>query len=90
MFTKHGLRKHSLYSVWCNMKTRCYNKNRKEYKNYGARGITVCEEWEKNFLKFYQWAVSNNWTKDLSIDRINNDKGYSPQILTVELLVKLE
>lgn len=69
--------KSKIYSVWLNMKNRCLNKNVPSYKNYGGRGIDICKEWmeSKNFI---QWAMSNGWSDELQIDRINNNKGYSP------------
>lgn len=75
---KHGLRHSRLYKTWCNMKTRCYNRKSTDFYNYGGRGITVCDEWKTDFLAFYNWAMSNGYRDDLSIDRIDNDKGYSP------------
>lgn len=66
-----------LYRIWTNMKTRCYNKNSPGYKNYGGRGITICEDWF-DFKQFYKWAMSNGYSDNLSIDRIDNNKGYSP------------
>jgi len=71
----HGLKHHSLYPVWKNMKNRCSDKN---HKNYGGRGISVCSEWRKDFKEFYEFAMSNGWKQGLEIDRIDNDKGYSP------------
>lgn len=73
---KHGLSKHPLHNLWRNIIARC---NR--HKDYKGRGIDVCDEW-KEFLPFYKWAIANGWHEhnghDLSIDRIDNDKGYSP------------
>ena len=60
------------------MKYRCNNPHCSQYKNYGARGIKVCEEWETSFAAFYQWAINHGYKKGLSIDRIDNNKGYSP------------
>lgn len=77
---KHGLKKHPLYSIWCDMKKRCYNKNQKSYKNYGMRGIKVCNKWLYNFEEFFWWAISAGWgCPGLQIDRINNNKNYSPE-----------
>ncbi len=76
---KHHLSYHPLYGVWHSMNQRCKNPNFSEYKNYGGRGISVCKEWETNFLSFYNWAISHGYRKGLSIDRIDNDKGYYPQ-----------
>lgn len=76
---KHGLyREHKdLFNLWQTMKTRCENPTRDNYERYGARGISVCEEWQeaKNFV---EWALSNGYKKGLQLDRIDNNKGYSP------------
>ena len=61
------------------MKERCNNPKNKRFKNYGARGIKVCDEWEHSFTKFENWAMANGYKAGLSIDRIDNDKGYSPE-----------
>lgn len=74
---KHGKRKERIYRIWQGMKTRCYNKNHKYFQNYGGNGITVCDEW-KDFEPFYEWAISHGYSDDLSIDRIDNCKGYFP------------
>ena len=76
--TKHGLTKHPLHSIWVDMKKRCYNTNRRSYKNYGGRGIIVCDEWISDFKAFYNWATANGWQKGLHIDRIENDGDYEP------------
>ncbi len=76
--TKHGGGSSKLYKVWAGMKTRCYNSKFKYYKNYGGRGITVCKEWIGNFGAFQDWALSHGYAEGLTIDRIDNDKGYSP------------
>ena len=60
------------------MKHRCYNRNNAEFHRYGGRGITVCDEWKNNFRAFYDWSMANGYNDNLSIDRIDNDKGYSP------------
>lgn len=67
-----------LYSIWTNMKTRCYNNNFPEYKTYGGRGITVCELWKNSFYEFLQWSLSNGYKKDLTIDRIDVNGNYEP------------
>lgn len=78
--TTHGLSKHPLYGQWQNIKNRCYNSNiGNNWKFYGEKGVTVCEEWRNDFLSFYQWAILNNWKKNLSVDRIDNNLGYSPE-----------
>ena len=77
-FTKHGLRHHPLYTTWVNMRRRCNNINDCAYKNYGGRGIKVCEEWNTDFKCFYDWAMSNGYQDNLTIDRIDNDGNYEP------------
>ena len=76
--TTHGESRSRLYHIWFGMKTRCYNPNTKDFKNYGGRGITVCPEWLYDFPAFQKWAIANGYRDDLTIDRIDNDKGYSP------------
>lgn len=75
---RHGLTKTRLYHTWCDMKDRCYNANKPKYKNYGFRGITVCDEWLHDFKAFYDWSIANGYNDILTIDRIDVDKGYSP------------
>ena len=70
--------KQRIRRIWNNMKHRCYNQNDSCYHIYGARGITVCDEWLKSYRPFYDWAMANGYSDDLSIDRIDNNKGYSP------------
>ena len=74
----HGLSQDPLHNVWCLMRRRCYDIRRPEYKYYGGRGIKVCEQWDNNFLPFYQWALSNGYKSNLTIDRIDNDGNYEP------------
>lgn len=68
-----------LYGVWGSMKARCYNKSVKYYCRYGGRGISVCDEWLNDFESFHDWSVASGYKDGLSIDRINNDAGYSPE-----------
>lgn len=79
--TKHGLfnTEKRIYGCWQDMKNRCYNKNRKKYKIYGARGITVCDEWKNNFKCFYDWAKSNGYSDNLTLDRIDVNGNYCPE-----------
>lgn len=75
--------KRKLYVKWHDMINRCYNPKRKNYKYYGARGITVCKEWKNNFYNFYNWALQNGYDykksrSEQSLDRINNDGNYEP------------
>lgn len=73
----HGHTHTRLYRIWSLMKDRCNNINTHAYVNYGGRGITVCDEW-LSFEPFYEWAMNNGYTQDLSIDRINNNGNYEP------------
>lgn len=75
---KHGKNNTRLHVIWDAMKKRCYLKSHIHYSNYGGRGITVCEEWRNDFLNFYNWAIANGYKEDLTIDRIDSDKNYSP------------
>lgn len=75
----NGKTNHSLYSRWRKMLDRCYNPNSKNYKRYGLRGIKVCEQWKNSYAEFYQWAIKNNYSRNLDIDRINNNGNYEPQ-----------
>jgi hypothetical protein len=76
----HGLSKkyRKLYNVWCGIKRRCYNKNQKSFKDYGARGIKMCDVWKNDFSKFCEWALKNGYKEGLEIDRIDNDGNYEP------------
>lgn len=79
-YTDEEKKKH-LAMVLCGMRKRCYSPTSNCYKNYGGRGITVCDEWmgkdgQKNF---YEWAIANGYRKGLTIDRINNDGNYTPE-----------
>lgn len=71
----HGLSKHPLYKVYSDMKARCYNTKREAYKNYGGRGITICDYWLEDFMNFYNDMIEG-YSKKLQIDRKDNDKGY--------------
>lgn len=75
---KHDGTHTRLYRIWCNMKNRCYNRNVRSFKDYGARGINVCEEWKNDFRAFYDWAIKSGYNETLTIDRIDNDRNYEP------------
>ena len=74
----HGLSKTKLHGIWNMMKQRCNNPNQAKYKNYGGRGIKVCDEWQNSFESFYSWAMSNGYSEKLSIDRIDVNGNYEP------------
>jgi len=67
-----------LYNIWSGMRKRCYNKLCREYVYYGGRGITICDQWKDSFDNFCIWSLSNGYTSELTIDRIDNDGNYSP------------
>lgn len=75
----HGLSRHPIYYIWKDMRSRCHNPNNKSYLRYGGRGITVYEEWRDGPESFFEWSIKNNYRKGLTLDRIDNDKGYSPE-----------
>lgn len=82
-FSKHGKSGTRLNAIWKAMNQRCSNPLDKNYDRYGGRGIFVCEEWRDSFQAFYEWAMANGYdenapTGQCTIDRIDNDKGYSP------------
>jgi hypothetical protein len=66
------------YKVWCAMKRRCRDPGHWNYKYYGGRGITICDEWINNPWSFIEWMRSQGWVRGLKVDRIDNDAGYSP------------
>ena len=74
----HGLTNTRPYQIWYNMKERCDNENCPAYKSYGNRGIKVCQEWSNSFESFLSWAMLNGYQSNLTLDRIDNDKGYEP------------
>lgn len=74
----HGLRYTRLYNIWSNMKSRCNNPKHTYYKNYGGRGITICQEWQNDFQSFYNWAMANGYREKLTIDRIDTNGNYEP------------
>lgn len=71
----HGYSRHHLYGVWRNMKRRCYEENNKRYKDYGGKGITVCNEWKNSSKAFIDWALPL-WKEGLEIDRKKNNGNY--------------
>lgn len=75
--TEHGESKTRLYKIWSRMIWRCERPSYKFYKDYGGRGITVCPDWH-SFKRFKEWANDNGYSDGLSLDRIDNNRGYSP------------
>lgn len=74
----HGMSSHLLYSTFFNIIKRTSDTKLEDYKNYGGRGITICDEWRNDFMSFYDWAMDNGYKKGLTIDRIDNDGNYEP------------
>jgi hypothetical protein len=70
---------YTLYSKWQGMKERCFNEKNKRYKNYGGRGIIICDEWLNSYEAFERWALSNNFKKGLTIERIDFNGNYCPE-----------
>jgi hypothetical protein len=78
---KHGLSHTRLHRIWHSMYCRCYYSSTNQYKNYGGKGIKVCEEWKHidGFINFYNWAINNGYSEKLTLDRIDNEKDYCPE-----------
>ena len=74
----HGKSNTRLYRIWRGMIDRCENEKTPSYKDYGSRGIKVCDEWAKSFSSFYEWAINSGYDESLTIERIDVNKGYSP------------
>ena len=85
-FYKHGKSKDKIYRIYNHIKDRCYHKNDKSFKNYGGRGIKMCDEWNNDFMSFYNWAIENGYNEHLkkyrnmntTIDRIDTNGNYEP------------
>ena len=75
---KHLESNSNLYDTWINIKQRCYNPKHPNYKDYGNRGIKMCNLWRDNYILFRDWSIQNGYKKGLTIDRINNNGNYEP------------
>lgn len=88
--TKHGYRKkdntHPTYMAYRGIMSRCYNEKDAEYKWYGAKGVTICNEWKNNPKAFIEWSINNGWKKGLHIDKdiLCNKLGIHPGIYSPE------
>lgn len=79
----HGHADERLYGVWKGMKSRCYNPHHRSYPKYGGRGISVCDEWRNDYMRFREWAYANGYKEDAdtqqcSLDRIDVNGNYEP------------
>lgn len=76
--TIHGETHTRLHNIWKAMRRRCCDVKYSDYKYYGERGITVCDEWKDDFLTFKEWSVANGYSSNLTLDRIDPNKAYMP------------
>lgn len=76
--TVGGARRSRLYEIWAAMVQRCTNPRSGDYPDYGGRGIVICDEWRRDYAVFREWSVTHEYRDGLVIDRIDNNKGYSP------------
>ena len=67
-----------LTNIYSMMKQRCYNTNSQNFKYYGGKGVSVCDEWRNNPQAFYDWAMTHGYKDGLTLDRIDNDGNYEP------------
>lgn len=74
----HGDSNSRLYKIYIHIKTRCHNQNEIQFKDWGGRGISICDEWDNSYETFKDWALKNGYKENLSIDRKNNDGNYEP------------
>ncbi|MEN1936018.1 hypothetical protein AAIE21_10425 [Paenibacillus sp. 102] len=76
----HGLKNVNkrLYTTWKNMKSRCLNEKNKSYQYYGGKGVTICGDW-LSYENFYNWAITNGYKDDLTLDRIDNHGNYDAE-----------
>lgn len=75
----HGMTRTKIYQTWLNMRNRCNRPGSRCWENYGGRGISVCQEWQKSFVSFYEWALNSGYKDELSLDRIDVNGNYSPE-----------
>ena len=79
----HGLSRSSnrhnrLYGIWSGIKDRCLNRRSKYWDRYGGAGIGVCDDWANDYMSFHRWSMENEYNDELTLDRIDNSRGYEP------------
>lgn len=75
----HGMSDTRIYNIWLGMRNRCYKEHSPSFKKYGAKGVSVCSEWNNSFDVFYSWAIKNGYSENLTLDRYPNKNGnYEP------------
>lgn len=74
----HGVSHKRIYRIYYHMKDRCLNLKNIQYRDWGGRGIKICDEWSTNFISFYKWSMDNGYKDNLQIDRIDNNGDYNP------------
>lgn len=79
IFKTHGMTGTRIHNIWLSMISRCENEKNNRFYVYGGRGIKVCNEWRTDFQNFYDWAIANGYSDDLTIDRIDIDGNYCPE-----------
>lgn len=85
----NGLSAHPLYAIHTSILNRCYNEKCQTYRNYGSKGVTMCQEWKSNFMAFYNWCMENGWQKGMQIDKDIKSKllgvvpCYSPETCSI-------
>ena len=75
----HAETKTRLFAIWEGIKTRCFKETHHSYKNYGGRGVSMCDEWRNSFIAFRDWSMANGYSDSLSIDRIDPRGDYCPE-----------
>ena len=78
---KHGesrVKNNQMYQTWLSMRRRCYDTKCKDYKRYGARGISICNEWA-DYINFREWSLNNGFSPNLTLDRIDYNGNYTPE-----------
>lgn len=79
---RHGMSHTRLYNIWVCIKKRCYKEKDPAYKNYGGRGIKMCDSWRNSFESFAEWAFNNGYADSLTIERIDVNADYCPDNCT--------